>query len=335
MNKKLQVFISSTFIDLQEERQSAVEAILKAGHIPAGMELFKAGNQSQWDTITRWIDESDIYMLILGGRYGTVEETSKKSYTHLEYEYALSKNIPIFAVTLTEGAIQSKVEQLGYDKALERDNNAKYKEFKETVRSRMCTDVTDVKDIKLAVLDSLADLQRLNKFTGWMSGKDMPDVNSLNKQIINLQQENMLLMKENLKSKETIEKLKLQQKKKEEFNGFSFEELVDLLRNETVTLPNTVFTKETTYNLLELFILYSTRFATGVTNSGTANKQVKYFYFHVAPLYMKYDLMEKVKASGVQYHRIQTSKTGHKFLGMLHKELELHTPKQEIDDIEE
>ena len=45
--KKLQVFISSTYIDLKNERQAAVEAVLDAGHIPAGMELFKAGNETQ------------------------------------------------------------------------------------------------------------------------------------------------------------------------------------------------------------------------------------------------------------------------------------------------
>lgn len=47
MRKKLQVFVSSTFIDLKSERQAAVEAILKAGHIPAGMELFTAGDECQ------------------------------------------------------------------------------------------------------------------------------------------------------------------------------------------------------------------------------------------------------------------------------------------------
>lgn len=50
-NRKLQVFVSSTFIDLQEERQAAVQAILKVGHIPAGMELFKAGDEEQWEII--------------------------------------------------------------------------------------------------------------------------------------------------------------------------------------------------------------------------------------------------------------------------------------------
>ena len=65
MKRKLQVFISSTFSDMIEERQAAVAAVLKAGHIPAGMELLTAGDKSQMKTIERWIDESDVYMLIL------------------------------------------------------------------------------------------------------------------------------------------------------------------------------------------------------------------------------------------------------------------------------
>src|ERR1043165_8449466 len=94
--KKLRVFVSSTYTDLREERQAAVEAILMAGHIPAGMELFAAGDESQMNVIRRWIDESDIYMLILGGRYGSVEPNSGKSYIHLEYEYAVERNKPVF-----------------------------------------------------------------------------------------------------------------------------------------------------------------------------------------------------------------------------------------------
>jgi len=34
---KIQVFISSTYTDLIEERQAVVQAVLQAGHIPAGM----------------------------------------------------------------------------------------------------------------------------------------------------------------------------------------------------------------------------------------------------------------------------------------------------------
>lgn len=95
-NKKLQVFVSSTYLDLHDERQAAVSAILKAGHIPAGMELFTAGDESQWDAITRWIEESDIYMLILGGRYGSMSSETGLSYTEMEYDYAVKLGKPFF-----------------------------------------------------------------------------------------------------------------------------------------------------------------------------------------------------------------------------------------------
>ncbi len=88
--KKLQVFVSSTFTDLIKERQAAVEAILTAGHIPAGMELFTAGDESQMEVIKQWIDESDVYLLILGGRYGSIESVSGKKFCTL----TLSMNMP-------------------------------------------------------------------------------------------------------------------------------------------------------------------------------------------------------------------------------------------------
>jgi hypothetical protein len=51
--KRLQVFVSSAYTDMLLERQAAVESILKAGHIPAGMELFTAGDQTQLQVIRR------------------------------------------------------------------------------------------------------------------------------------------------------------------------------------------------------------------------------------------------------------------------------------------
>jgi hypothetical protein len=40
MQKKYQVFISSTFRDLADERQDAMRAVLDLGDIPSGMEYF-------------------------------------------------------------------------------------------------------------------------------------------------------------------------------------------------------------------------------------------------------------------------------------------------------
>ncbi len=72
--KRYQVFISSTFRDLIEERQAALKAILELSHMPAGMELFPAVDDSAWRLIQDVIDSSDYYVLIIGGRYGSLDE---------------------------------------------------------------------------------------------------------------------------------------------------------------------------------------------------------------------------------------------------------------------
>jgi len=44
MNKKYQVFVSSTYKDLKEERMAVTHLLLKMGFIPVGMEQFPASN---------------------------------------------------------------------------------------------------------------------------------------------------------------------------------------------------------------------------------------------------------------------------------------------------
>ena len=191
MKKKLQVFISSTYKDLQDERQAAVEAVLSTNNIPAGMELFKAGNNSQWETIKRWINDSDVYMLILGGRYGSIEPTSKKSYTHLEYEYAISQNIPVFATVLSDNFLADKVKNgQNADDIYEHDNKALYEEFKELVMSKMVKPVDDCKDIKLAIHESISELKDEYDFEGWTRGVSDSTYRNLVEQNSKLVQEN-------------------------------------------------------------------------------------------------------------------------------------------------
>lgn len=168
MNKKLQVFVSSTYTDLTKERQAAVEAILQAGHIPAGMELFSAGNDSQLQTIYKWIDESDVYMLILGGRYGSVDAKTGKSYTQLEYEYALSKNIPVFSIVLSDVYLTNNISKNGLNNILEQNEPDKYKDFKSLVMSKIVKFVNDTKDIKLSIITSLYSLLDTYPTIGWV-----------------------------------------------------------------------------------------------------------------------------------------------------------------------
>lgn len=95
--KREQVFVSSTYLDLVEERQGVTQVLLQANCIPAGMELFPSTNDDRWRLIQRVIDGCDYYLLIIGGRYGSVDPKSSLSYTEMEYDYAVSKNMPVMA----------------------------------------------------------------------------------------------------------------------------------------------------------------------------------------------------------------------------------------------
>jgi len=93
--KREQVFVSSTYTDLVEERHAVTQTLLKADCIPAGMELFPASDSDKWDLIRRVIDGCDYYVLVLGGRYGSVDPEDNLSFTEKEYEYATQVGIPV------------------------------------------------------------------------------------------------------------------------------------------------------------------------------------------------------------------------------------------------
>ncbi len=96
MDKRYQVFVSSTYKDLLEDRQEVMQALLELDCIPAGMELFPAADDDQWTLIKRVIDDCDYYIVIIGGRYGSIGP-EEKSFTQLEYEYALAQEKPVIA----------------------------------------------------------------------------------------------------------------------------------------------------------------------------------------------------------------------------------------------
>ena len=178
MNKKLQVFVSSTYDDLREERQAAVQAIVEEGHIPAGMELFKAG-KSQMQTIHNWIDESDVFMLILGGRYGSIEKESGLSYTELEYKYAISKGMPVFAVILEDSFLFAKAASCGKNTVFETDNLAKYKAFKEYVKTKVVKFVSNIYQIPTIINSHLNEILNNSDYNliGWIRSDQINNSN--------------------------------------------------------------------------------------------------------------------------------------------------------------
>ena len=96
MKKKYSVFISSTFLDLESERETIRKLVIDMGYIPLGMESFPATNEEQFRYIQKVIDDCDYYILVIGGRYGSISDDGI-SYTEKEYDYAISKNKVVLA----------------------------------------------------------------------------------------------------------------------------------------------------------------------------------------------------------------------------------------------
>ena len=97
MDKRYQVFVSSTYADLKEERQHVIQALMEMDCIPAGMEMFPAADEEQWEFIKRVIDDCDYYLLIIGGRYGSTTDEGI-SYTEKEFDYAVENGLKVVAL---------------------------------------------------------------------------------------------------------------------------------------------------------------------------------------------------------------------------------------------
>ncbi|WP_135552086.1 DUF4062 domain-containing protein [Paenibacillus cymbidii] len=317
MKKKLQVFVSSTFEDLKEERQVAVQAILNSGHIPAGMELFTAGDETQKEIIMRWIEESDVYLLILGGRYGSIDKTTNKSYTHWEYEYAGKIKKPRFAIVIDENALNEKIKKYGVS-VWETENLDKYKEFRNLVLEKICKFYTDTRDIQLAIHQKMAEYEKDEKLTGWVNSKDVPNVGSLIKQIDKLTKENAKLISSSESKKKNLEF----------HDGYSFEELCKKLNDIKINIPGSISSdgKSITVDLLGLYVSNQNLYATGITNHNDSNKKVEFLFYTLAPKLLTFGLLEKVGLPGGTYQRIQNSSLGNRFLAKI---------MMSVDDVEQ
>jgi hypothetical protein len=322
MNSKLQVFISSTYQDLVSERQAAVEAILKSGNIPAGMELFTAGDKSQWEVIQRWISDSDIYMIILGGRYGSIEPISGLSYIELEYDFAVSSGKKYFAVVITENALEERSKALS-NSVIEKDNPDKLKCFREKVLSKMSSFFSDHKDVKLAVLENIPQLAQEYELKGWIRATEVPDTKALADELSRLHAEN----------KELREKLTAQAKKIDTSRSSAlssekeFSELFDLFSSIKVNLKSLKQsdTNPSKYpdelSLLKLAIIFKDMLMRGVTNGYGIGESEEFVFFKLCPKLQVYDIVQNEKVEGVRYRRYAITKKGTQFFAYVEKKI--------------
>ena len=317
MDKKLQIFISSTYVDLKDERQAAVQAILKAGHIPAGMELFTAGDKSQMETIKRWIDESDIYMLILGGRYGSIEPTTSLSYTELEYDYAIEREKPLFAVVITDEALERNVKAHGTER-LEREQPVALADFKKKVLSNISSFFDDPKDIKLAVHETIGDFIGRYDFSGWIRGNTVADTVPLLEEITRLTRQRNDLETQLGDLKKVSRGVA--QAEAEQVNLNDLAAVLSSIEIETKVFNKPDQTEAQKVDLFRLFTALSDSIVAGVTNRAAADELETFLYYNVCTKLQIHGLVKNEKVASVQWRMFSTTPLGERFLAFVQRE---------------
>lgn len=163
LSKRYQVFVSSTYADLKEERSKVIQTIMELDCIPAGMEIFPAIDEDQLNFIKRIIDDCDYYILIIGGRYGSISEDGI-SYTEKEYNYAIEKKIKVLAF------IHSDPDSIPLGKS-EKDEKLREKleGFKKTVsKGRLVKYWRTAEDLPGLVALSLSKTIKIYPAMGWI-----------------------------------------------------------------------------------------------------------------------------------------------------------------------
>jgi hypothetical protein len=170
MDKRYQVFVSSTYEDLREERAEVMQALLTLNCIPTGMELFPAADDDSWTHIQRFIAGCDSYIVIVGGRYGS-KGPKGKSYTEMEYDCAVGAGIPVLAflhkdpgeiaTKKTEPTDEGKTLLAAFRKKIEDARHAKY--------------WTASGELAGAVTLGMVSLMKLKPRVGWVRADLVPD----------------------------------------------------------------------------------------------------------------------------------------------------------------
>lgn len=188
MDKRYQVFISSTFTDLKDERKAIIEGLLNAKYIPSGMEMFAASNDEQFKYIKKIIDTCDYYVLIIGARYGSINSSTGISFTEQEYDYAVEKGIPVL-VFLQDDPYNLPVEKRDDDKRelLENFRN-------KASNGRLCKMWHTSSDLISSVIISLGEEVADNPQMGWTRG-NIQDSSELLVQLNNMRIEKESLEK--------------------------------------------------------------------------------------------------------------------------------------------
>lgn len=225
-DKKYQVFVSSTYSDLAEERRVVMQALLEMNCIPAGMEWFPAIDEEQFQFIRRIIDDSDYYLIIVGGRYGSISP-SGVSYTEAEYDYAVERGMKVISLVHQDPSELSVANSETDPEKISKLERLRSK----LMTGRLVRKWSRAEDLPGLVMASLVKTFALHPNAGWVRGDSVAsraqllELNSLQVENSRLQTENSKLRLE-IEQKQTLSSGQLLEAKAEELNEFLSKEFV-------------------------------------------------------------------------------------------------------------
>ena len=154
----------------------------------------------QFEVIKKVIDLCDYYVLIIGKRYGSIHPETGISYTEMEYDYAISKDVPVLVFALDDSV------DLPEDKC-ESDSEKieKLKAFRSKAMTNRLASIWHSADeltgrLAVSIMKAKSEIVR----PGWQRGEDYDEA-SLRREIMTLQEENKDLKEELEKSKKELD----------------------------------------------------------------------------------------------------------------------------------
>jgi hypothetical protein len=187
VDKRYQVFVSSTYADLIDERRHVIQTLMQMDCIPASMELFPAADEEQWQFIRRVIDDCDYYILIIGGRYGSTTADGV-SYSEKEYTYALDRGLRALAF------VHDKLDEIPFGKSdIQPELRARLAAFREKVTNgRLVKLWRNPSELPGLVALSLGNTIKVHPAVAWVRGNQVASADVLN-ELNQLRQRNIEL----------------------------------------------------------------------------------------------------------------------------------------------
>jgi hypothetical protein len=157
-------FICSTYIDMRDYRDTLIKDIKSRAGIINAQEFFGARDQKPLETCLEEVTRSNVFIMFLGPRYGTIDPSTGKSFVECEFDKATELNLPRLAYLMDES------HPFPIQHVSKGDDAVRLNAFKDRVKQDLTVDFfTTPTDLASKVF---ADLKRELPKSGFKLGKE-------------------------------------------------------------------------------------------------------------------------------------------------------------------